>query len=1051
MAERTFKSPGVRAFEIDRSGPTPAGPTGVPAGIIGTAQEGPAFVPITVSSFAEFESKFGFISGDQFGPIAAQEWLRNANALTYVRVLGTGDGKRRSTTDGTVTRAGFVVGERQPLATQFLGDNPEANTGGAGEGRTFFLGCYMSESAGSTFLQDAGIERAADGSFVRGAASILRGVLMAASGVNLRLSCSNADPTKDKRGNTPTSTMTSSYKGQNAAHVIGATVGFLTGTVNYVNSSPKFTMLLPGHKGTDFPRVLTASFNPVDRDYFANVFNKDPEALEDHGYVLYAHYDVYPEYAIVTGSGITTAGRSQVNGAVSPAGHYSGSAENAFLLTGALDRNTSAAAAPNFENFRERFRAARTPFIVSQKFGGTSKNLFRVHLLSDGVLKGKSGDSAGSNTKYKLSIENVSKSPDALDKYGTFDLVLRDFYDNDENVFAYEAHRGLNLDPTSPNFIARRIGDLNSFYDFDQAAGSQKLVVQGKYPNVSPRIRVEMTSDVDEAEIDATALPLGFRGLDHLNTSGSNALCAPPEQETAAGASGRPQKNTSLTLKAVVQPPVPLRKNLAIGLSPRKVPNRSLYWGVQFEKQLLLNEPNKSSVIDPTIASFTKFFPDAHPSNLNSLTGSNAGESDSSGFVLDSDRFNNNGFTLENVRVATGSDGLATTVDSFLVNSWSYVRGGNISINVVNKTRAFKVEDTASPSVRRLAKFTMPFQQGFDGVNIFDKNSSRLNNLSAKGEMDDSNRGLTDGNTVGSFKKALEVIGEKADVDIQLLAVPGMRVATISDSAITTVEDRFDALYLMDIEERDTVNSVLTSSIQNASVKNTVSAFSDRALDSSFAAAYFPDLSMDVQVKTLNSATKTVTANTSTVQVPPSVSVLGAFSFNDAVAFPWFAPAGFARGSISANATAVRLNEDNIDDLNDKRINPIVSFPNSQGPVVFGQRTLQTAATALDRVNVRRLLIDLRRSVKQVAQQLIFEPNRESTLQRFTALVTPIMKRVQQNQGIDRFKVVIDSSTTTQADIENNTVRGKIFLQPTRTAEFISLDFVVTNSGVDGL
>ena len=1022
MAERTFKSPGVRAFEIDRSGPAPTGPTGVPAGIIGTAQEGPAFVPITVSSFAEFESKFGFISGDQFGPIAAKEWLRNASALTYVRVLGAGNGKRRSTTDGTVTRAGFIVGERQPLASQFLGDNPKANTGGAGEGRAFFLGCFMSESAGSTFLQDSGIERAADGSFVRGAGSILRGVFLAASGVNLRLSCSNGVM---NRGNTPTATMTSSYKGQNGADTTGATVGFLTGTVNYVNSSPKFAMLLPGHKGVDFPRVLTASFNPTDRDYFANVFNKDPEALEDHGYVLYAHYDVYPEYAIVTGSGITTAGRSCINGAISPAGHYSGSNEVAFMLTGALDRNTSAAASPNFENFRERFRAARTPFITSQKFGGSSKNLFRVHLLSDGVLKGRAGDPVGSNTKYKVSIENVSKSPDALDKYGTFDLVVRDFYDNDENVFVYE--------------------------DFDQAAGSQKLIVQGKYPNVSSRIRVEMASDVDEAEIDSTALPIGFRGLDHLNTSGSNALCAPPEQETAAGASGRPQKNTSLTLKAVVQPPVPLRKNLAAGLAPRKIPNRALYWGVQFEKQLLLNEPNKSTVIDPTIASFTKFFPDSHPSSLNTLTGSNAGETDSSGFVLDSDRFNNNGFSLENVRVATGSNGLATTVDSFLVSSWSYVRGGNISINVTDKTRAFQVDDTASPAVRRLAKFTMPFQQGFDGVNIFDKNASRLNNLSAKGEMDDSTRGLTDGNTVGSFKKALDVIGEKSDVDIQLLAIPGMRVSTLSDSAITTVENRFDALYLMDIEERDTVNSVLTSSVQNVSVTNTVSAFNDRALDTSFAAAYFPDLSMDVQVKTLNSATKTVTSNAATVQVPPSVSVIGAFAFNDAVAFPWFAPAGFARGSISANATAVRLNEDNIDDLNDKRINPIVSFPNSQGPVVFGQRTLQTAASALDRVNVRRLLIDLRRSVKQVAQQLIFEPNRESTLQRFTALVTPIMKRVQQNQGIDRFKVVIDSSTTTQADIENNTVRGKIFLQPTRTAEFISLDFVVTNSGVEGL
>ena len=100
---------------------------------------------------------------------------------------------------------------------------------------------------------------------------------------------------------------------------------------------------------------------------------------------------------------------------------------------------------------------------------------------------------------------------------------------------------------------------------------------------------------------------------------------------------------------------------------------------------------------------------------------------------------------------------------------------------------------------------------------------------------------------------------------------------------------------------------------------------------------------------------------------------------------------------------------------------------------------------------MRRLLIDVRRTVKQIAQTLIFEPNREATLQRFTAAVTPRLKRVQQLQGIERFKVVIDTTTTTQADIENNTVRGKIFLQPARTAEFISLDFVVTNTGVDGL
>ena len=143
MAERTFKSPGVRAFEIDRSGPTPTGPSGVPAGVIGTAQEGPAFVPVTVSNFSEFEAKFGFLSGDQFGPMAAQEWLRNSGALTYVRVLGAGNAKKRSSSDGTVTNAGFVVGAELPLGSGLLGGNSSANENGV-LGRTYFLGCYMS-------------------------------------------------------------------------------------------------------------------------------------------------------------------------------------------------------------------------------------------------------------------------------------------------------------------------------------------------------------------------------------------------------------------------------------------------------------------------------------------------------------------------------------------------------------------------------------------------------------------------------------------------------------------------------------------------------------------------------------------------------------------------------------------------------------------------------------------------------------------------------------------------------------------------------------------
>jgi hypothetical protein len=149
-----------------------------------------------------------------------------------------------------------------------------------------------------------------------------------------------------------------------------------------------------------------------------------------------------------------------------------------------------------------------------------------------------------------------------------------------------------------------------------------------------------------------------------------------------------------------------------------------------------------------------------------------------------------------------------------------------------------------------------------------------------------------------------------------------------------------------------------------------------------------------------------------------------------------------------------KLKEEDLDSLYDERINPLIAFPGApksttnpaSGVVVWGQKTLQLAASALDRVNVRRLLIEIRRQVRDIAQSIIFEPNREATLARFSAAVTPRLQRIQALAGLERFRVIIDSSTTTQADVENNTVRGKIFVQPTKSIEFVSLDFVVANN-----
>ena len=186
------------------------------------------------------------------------------------------------------------------------------------------------------------------------------------------------------------------------------------------------------------------------------------------------------------------------------------------------------------------------------------------------------------------------------------------------------------------------------------------------------------------------------------------------------------------------------------------------------------------------------------------------------------------------------------------------------------------------------------------------------------------------------------------------------------------------------------------------------------------------------------------------VQCPPSVAVLGAFALNDSLAHPWFAPAGFSRGALkSVVETQVKLSRANLDTLYESDVNPLAAFPHTPGVVVWGQKTLQQAKSALDRVNVRRLLIEIRREVRKVGNNLLFEPNRAETLARFSSSVNPILQRIQAQQGLDKFKVIIDTTTTTQADIENNTVRGKIFLQPTRTVEFISLDFVVTNAGME--
>lgn len=1004
----TFRSPGVITNEVEVTGPAVKTPSGTPACVVSPTVKGPAFVPTTVTSLPEFVATFGGASTDTpNGYLAAREWFTNTSVpLVQIRTLGAGTGATRNG-DGTVSGSGFVVGAQQPVESSggALGHNPYANTGNV-TGSVYVLGCFMSESAGSTIFSDASLQT------TTGSVPIVRGVLFAPSGVILRLS-SAASP----------SAAPASYFVPTEAVFSGA----FTGSVDISSGKQSFVLLMNGHKGTDtrYPNVLTASFDPQAVNYFANVFNTDPLKTQEAGHLLYSAFDVYSALAVPTGSGVIVAA----------SGSAFGSVQNIAFLTptsGAAATHTSnvgSSITPNYENFEDRYGHAFSPWVISQNFGGTYYNLFKFHHRSDGE--------AG-NSDVKISIMNIQPGT-ATQPYGKFDVLVRRLTDRDETGASVilETFSNCSLDPESPNYIAKRIGTENSYFDFDTDTASQRVVTVGAESNRSRYVRVEMADIVENMDIDSSAVPFGFRGPQHLVTGGSSSLVDLRQGDLIN--TGNPYFATNILghkpLYKAAQPPIPMRLNLKKAAASAGI-DTNLFWGVQFQRQTSVTDINGSALFNPSILGYSKYYPNlTGSSNVQMAVFDNTGTAATAASnILDSDAFNNNLFCLDKVKVVTGSNGLPD-VSATAVLSWSYVRAGNIVASHATKTRALAVNDlTGSASIQSLAKFSFYLERGFDGVRIFNSDTRYMKNAAITQELDNTSRGLTNGATVQSYLKALEVVSDVNDLDVQVLAVPGVRARYVTDNAISTVEqDRFDCFYIMDAEQYDALGNNLTGSYTNVSVTQTAQQFNTRAVNSSFAATYFPDTNIRLDNGTVFE------------KVPPSVAVLGAFGKNDAVGQPFNAPAGFTRGTL-ANVSdfSVALNKSTSDTLYVARMNPLVS-KQGVGPVVWGQKTLLNKDSLLNRVNVRRLLIALRREIRQVGNRFMFEPAREATLEAFQAAVKPIVSRYQAQGGVEKFLVKIDTSTTTQSDLDNKTIKGKIFIVPTTSLEFLSIEFTVSN------
>jgi phage tail sheath protein FI len=306
-------------------------------------------------------------------------------------------------------------------------------------------------------------------------------------------------------------------------------------------------------------------------------------------------------------------------------------------------------------------------------------------------------------------------------------------------------------------------------------------------------------------------------------------------------------------------------------------------------------------------------------------------------------------------------------------------------------------------------QFVVAFQEGFDGY-APNTNTSDIEPATTAGKA--------------AYAKHIAALSNSDEYDINMVVAPHVNRADHSSvwtSILDMVEQRADAFFIGDAGNASTS---LPATITQA-----------ESVDSNYAAVYYPWI-------------KTVDTNTNKlITIPPSVLLPGVFAANDRVAAEWFAPAGLNRGGLTGAVSVLnRLTQSERDDLYEGKVNPICQFP-GQGIVVWGQKTLQDKPSALDRINVRRLLLTVRKYIASTSKYLVFEQNSSETRNRFLNIVNPYLEGIQQRQGLYAFRVVMDETNNTPDVIDRNILKGAIYLQPTKTAEFIQIDFNILPTG----
>jgi hypothetical protein len=1063
MAEQTFKSPGFFEREIEVVSRPLFRNTATPAAVIGTASRGPAFVPTTVSSRREFIRLFGNPDRNRLGAHAVHEFFaNNGKALTYCRVLGSGIKKL---TNGSVENAGFEVTSR----------HGGANHGGNGVNANrvagtvnFIVGNHtlskvehigygqFSDNSSHTLAFDTAFANKAIDAVGGGdlTAQLVRAMIITHKDYVVRVLAAGHNLV----GNNDTQ--------DNVA----------------VNQDGIFLISFQKADESVATDPVPVSLDPSRADYISNVLNTNPFDIENKKHFLYAHFPVDSAIASVA------------NGS------------NIACLTGHDE-----AFSGHYGNFKSPFTTAKTTSFISQPFGNKEYDLFRFEALDDGEYANNkykisiSGLTASTDPKdnfgtFDVVVRDLRDTDESPVVYESFKRCsLNPDADNFIAKIIGDSKLNLRLDVVSDDEKRLiREGSFPNNSDRVRVIVSDD-VLRREIPENSlpfgfrgiPSLRT--TSDNNDGGATNTSFLKGLRASVGDLAAGDDA------QVTGANEN---------KLGFSIVPPVPYRFKVTKGdirditavyrqtflgqASVSESLSTALHWGCLTTRVEDINKVN-----DAPSKLFNEIFVNYNKLLSNSSAAIASDES--------ADSFNNNKFSLAKVALAAGASAPSNVSISDVSGTLSdvfkeavYIRNadansglwdsatGTIKLDVsgndpfgndanVKSYRASLAKLLAEDKKKfnkynEMAKFTAPFYGGFDGLNITDRDDYYLTDRSASidagghagdGGYESALLNTSDGsmngtelenNAIVSYNNAIRVMTDDMVVNHNILVVPGIRDTLVTDFAARRTAAYGKALYVMDIPHYTSGASstrIFVSSNGLASgrpdAEATASSYDIRQLNNSYVATYFPD----VYIEDSGDDEDAAVASRRSVRVPSSIVALGALAKNDSILSPWFAPAGFNRGSLeSIRATDVRLNTEDRDTLYEARINPIANFPNNQF-VIFGQKTAQLAKTALDRVNVRRLVLEIKRRLETIAQQLLFEQNNQATRTRFITQASTQLSNIQVAQGIEDFRVVMDGTNNSQEDVDNNRLNGRIVFVPTRAVEFIAIDFIITNSGVE--